>query len=73
MGTVPAPTVCPRCDGSRTEALIWTGRGWRDVRCGDCCCEVCGDPTDTPPLCERHQREQDDLEAAKAWREGRHE
>jgi len=36
-------------------------------------CEHCSQPTSTPPLCERHQREQDDEGAAKAWREGRYE
>jgi len=36
-------------------------------------CEVCGDTTETAPLCERHQREQDDEDAARAYREGRYE
>ena len=36
-------------------------------------CEQCSQPTSTPPLCEAHQRELDDEDAAKAWREGRYE
>lgn len=68
--TAPTPIVCPRCDGSRVQALRWAGN-WSLEPCEECCCTACGRTTDTPPLCERHQREKDDLDAAKAWREGR--
>lgn len=58
--TVPEPSVCEACDGSRLEAIsvIVPGRYGREIReeltgrpCPDCCCEVCGQPTETPPIC----------------------
>ena len=72
--TAPETIVCTTCEGesvikvrSRFGRLIWA------ESCPDCCCSVCGEPTSTPPLCADHQREQDDREAAKAYREGRYE
>lgn len=49
---VPAPTPCPRCDGTRSGPLRWTKTGWGCDPCPACCCAVCGQATDTPPECQ---------------------
>lgn len=36
-------------------------------------CEVCGQTTETPPLCASCDERQADEDAAKAYREGRYE
>ena len=67
------PSPCPTCGG---EGGYWVDEEHGPTYhfpCRDCRCEVCAKPTSTPPLCEWHQREQDDEDAAKAYREGRYE
>ena len=73
-----APTVCPTCEGNEEVGSLVRDHDGAVIEilflpCPDCCCEVCGEPTPTPPLCETHQRENDDAAATKAWREGRYE
>ena len=48
---VPEPTVCPECKGTRGVARLINGAS-RRVSCPACCCEVCGDTTETAPLCK---------------------
>ena len=49
---VSAPTACERCEGSRAEGMRWVGGKYFElVACSACCCEICGQPTDTPPEC----------------------
>ena len=54
--TVPEPSVCATCDGERVVAEDCLKPECRScptatLPCPDCCCEVCGKPTDTPPEC----------------------
>jgi hypothetical protein len=49
------PTVCPTCEG---EQVIYDYS--YILACPDCCCEVCGRPTSTPPLCAECDKEQTD-------------
>lgn len=50
--SVTPPAACPTCDGSRVASLVWAGgNAWRPTPCPACCCEICGQPTDTPPVC----------------------
>jgi hypothetical protein len=53
---VPAPSVCPTCEGERvvgTSILDELDGDPPSSPCPDCCCGVCGEPTDTPPECDR--------------------
>lgn len=53
MSTLAPPNPCPRCAGSRVDSLSWGGGAtWRPNPCTACCCQVCGQPTDTPPECQ---------------------
>jgi hypothetical protein len=49
-----APTVCPACQGDKV--LLWRGvfggHGAGVYPCPECCCSVCGDTTETAPLCK---------------------
>jgi len=54
--TVPPPTPCPQCDGTRVGSMTWLGgsaSNWRHNPCPECCCTTCGRATDTPPVCAR--------------------
>jgi hypothetical protein len=54
----PEPTACPVCEGERA---ICDGTGMFWEPCFNCCCDVCGDTTETAPLCrdcdERQNRD----------------
>ena len=51
---VPEPTVCPNCKG---EGKFYGRRHW--WYCPACRCDVCGDTTETAPLCVRCDIAQD--------------
>lgn len=60
--TAPAPTGCLECGGTGLEwrentsyaEVVYGGADrWQPTGrpCPDCCCGICGQPTDTPPEC----------------------
>jgi hypothetical protein len=49
--TVPAPDACPRCQGTRQVDRGEDELGVVMAPCEACCCAICGDPTDTAPVC----------------------
>jgi len=56
------PSPCARCEGTRVGSMRWGGGSagnWIPEPCPDCCCEVCGDTTETAPLCARCDIAQD--------------
>jgi hypothetical protein len=55
MTTVVVAAACTACGGARVvpdPVAERCGYGPRPRPCPACCCEVCGQPTDTPPECE---------------------
>lgn len=73
--SAPPLGACRVCGGSRVSPIFephgnYLLRLVKTVPCAECCCERCGEPTDTPPEC-RDCAERADVSAAKAWREGR--
>lgn len=49
----PAPAVCQVCDGDQAVVASEIDGMILLEPCPACCCHVCGDPTDTPPECDR--------------------
>ena len=62
--TAPAPTVCRFCGGEETMPVIEMRGNVVEVAkvlpCPFCCCDICGQPTDTPPVCARCDIADDD-------------
>jgi len=55
------PSPCSTCKGN--QVLLYDGLFGLDrdeVPCPDCCCEVCGDTTETAPLCKACDERQRD-------------
>jgi hypothetical protein len=53
------PTVCQACKGEQVLPVSAKTGVVTLLPCLFCCCEVCGEPTSTPPLCADCDKEQD--------------
>jgi len=62
IADLSVPEVCRFCGGEQTMPVIEM-RGdvvtlVKTLPCPWCCCDICEQPTDTPPVCARCDEEQ---------------